>query len=398
MKILFFANRIPYPPYRGDKLKIYNLAKRLADKHELILLTFAQTREDFEYKAELEKIFKEVHLIYLPKWRSALNCLSALWNPMPLQVLYFRSKAMRSAIDELLSKHRFDAIHVQHLRMSSYLAGRKDIPRILDMPDAFSLYWARRKKAQKNMLLKMFEGFEQRRVLKYESVMKYYNLSLACSQEDIEYLKEQHHLDKIKLLPNGVDLDVFKAGGHDYTHNHTLLFTGNMDYAPNVDAVVYFVQYVLPLIKMKHPHVRFMIAGQRPVKKVLELAAEDVVITGFVKDLAQVYNDASVVVAPLRFGAGTQNKVLESMAMGIPVVCSNIGFKGLGIKSGEGAIMQTEAEGFAASVISLLDSVEMRRDVGLKGASVISERFSWDTIAVLLESYLKEVAANTQPH
>lgn len=365
-------------------------------KHELHLLTFAQTREEFNYKSELEKIFNEVHLIYLPKWRSALNCISALWNHMPLQILYFSSAAMRSAVDKMLSNHNFDAVHVQHLRMSPYFLEKKNIPRILDMPDAFSLYWERRKKIQNNVLLKVFESFEQKRVLKYEQVMKEYNLSLACSQEDIDYLKNLHHIESIKLLPNGVDLEMFKAGNHDYGHNHTLLFTGNMDYAPNVDAVVYFVDEILPLVKKQHPHVRFVIAGQRPVKKVTDLASDSIIITGFVKDLAAVYNDASVVVAPLRFGAGTQNKVLESMAMGIPVVCSNVGFKGLGISSGEGAIMQTEKEKFAASIIALLDSERMRKEVGMKGVSVIQKRFGWDAIAVLLESYLSDISTENR--
>ena len=139
MKILFLANRTPYPPYRGDKLKIYNLAKRLCKDHELYLVTFAQTEEDFTYKSDLEKIFKEVHLVSLPKWKSALNCLSAIWDSRPLQVLYFKSAEMESKLQEVLSKHSFDAVHVQHLRMSPYLADSKSIPRRLDMPDAFSL-------------------------------------------------------------------------------------------------------------------------------------------------------------------------------------------------------------------------------------------------------------------
>ena len=137
MKILFLANRVPYPPYRGDKLKIFNLARRLKDRHELHLLTFAQTPEDLSYKAELEKIFKEVRFIYLPKWKSALNCLQGVWNSKPLQVLYFQSGEMQQQLDSLIATHKYDAVHVQHLRMSPYLAKRKDLPRILDLPDAF---------------------------------------------------------------------------------------------------------------------------------------------------------------------------------------------------------------------------------------------------------------------
>jgi polysaccharide biosynthesis protein PslH len=394
LKILFFANRVPYPPYRGDKLKIFNLAKRLRVNHELHLLTFAQTPQDLTYKSELEKIFKEVHFIYLPKWKSALNCLAAIWDKTPLQVLYFRSAAMCKKLDEVLATHKFDAVHVQHLRMSPYFAHKQDIPRILDLPDAFSLYWSRREKAQKNPLLKLVEGMEQKRVLHYEQVMRLYNLSLVCSAEDLDYLKKEHQIHNISLLPNGVDLEVFAVRNHDYNHNHTLLFTGNMDYAPNVDAVGYFVKDVLPLIRQKFPQVQFIIAGQRPVKKVQELANEYIKVTGFIQDLAAVYDSASVVVAPLRFGAGTQNKVLEAMAMGVPVVCSNIGFKGLAIESGEGAIMQTDPVAFAQSVMDLLSSAEMRRTTGQKGMAVIKQRFGWDVIARQLEKYLQSVSGN----
>ncbi len=392
MKILFLANRVPYPPYRGDKLKIFNLAKRLQGKHELHLLTFAQTQEDLGYKAELEKIFKEVHFVYLPKWKSAINCLSGLWDATPFQVLYFRSKELQYILDELLKANTYDAIHVQHLRMSPYLSERKDIARILDLPDAFSLYWERRKTVKRGMLTALFENAEQKRILNYENVLKEYDLSLVCSAEDLAYLENTHHTGNLGLLPNGVDLDTFASRDHDYSHSKTILFTGNMDYSPNVDAVVYFTETILPIIRSERPDVQFIIAGQRPVPKVIALANEYITVTGFVKDLAATYNSASVVVAPLRFGAGTQNKVLEAMALGVPVVCSNIGFGGLGIKSGEGAIMQTDPLAFARSVIDLLSSEEQRRKVGEAGMQVIKTRFDWDIIAGTLESYFQEVA------
>ena len=391
MKILFLANRVPYPPYRGDKLKIFNLARRLKDRHELHLLTFAQTPEDLSYKAELEKIFKEVRFIYLPKWKSALNCLQGVWNSKPLQVLYFQSGEMQQQLDSLIATHKYDAVHVQHLRMSPYLAKRKDLPRILDLPDAFSLYWERRKLVKRGLLTTMFENLEQGRVLKYEAILKEYNLALACSAEDITYLEKTHHTNNLRLLPNGVDLETFAPRDHDYAHNATILFTGNMDYAPNVDAVGYFAEAILPLIRLKCPTVKFIIAGQRPVPKVMALASDHVIVTGFVKDLAATYNSASVVVAPLRFGAGTQNKVLEAMAMGVPVVCSNIGFGGLGIKSGEGAIMQTAPTAFANSVIELLWDEGMRRKVGEAGMKVIKTRYDWDIIAGTLEGYFREI-------
>lgn len=392
MKILFLANRVPWPPYRGDKLKIYNLAQRLCTRHELHLLTFAQTKEELTYATELEKLFKKVTIIYLPKWQSVLNCVAGLWNDTPFQLLYFHSPALQRQLNSMLAANDYDAIHVQHLRMSPYLAGRKDVPRILDLPDAFSLYWERRKNVKRSIAVTIFENWEQKRVLKYEKVLKEYNMSLVCSPEDLDYLEQHHHTGNLRLLPNGVDLKTFAPRQHDYERNDTLLFTGNMDYEPNIDAVIYFTQSILPLIRERHPQVKLIIAGQRPVPKVQELAGPYVQVTGFVKDLAATYNDASVVVAPLRFGAGTQNKVLEAMAMGIPVVCSHIGFAGLGIRSGEGAIMQTETQAFADTVISLLLSADERKKMGQAGAEIIKSRFDWDIIAASLEDYFKIVA------
>jgi len=391
LKLLFLANRVPYPPYRGDKLKIYNLAKRLSEHHELHLLTFAQRKEELEYAEPLKELFKTVDLVYLPKWRSALNCLPGLLNHTPFQVMYFRSKPLRQRLDALLQKHNFDAVHVQHLRMSPYLAANKTVPRILDLPDAFSLYWERRKSVKRGLLRAMFENMEQRRVKEYENILSQYDMALACSSEDLAYLRQTHHADNLQLLPNGVDLKTFAAGNHDYSHNHTLLFTGNMDYAPNIDAVGYFVHDILPLVRQKFPKVQFVIAGQKPVKQVLELAGPGIEVTGFVKDLAAMYNSASVVVAPLRFGAGTQNKVLEAMAMGVPVVCSHIGFGGLGIQSGEGAIMQKEPTDFANSITDLLDSASLRQTIGQAGIQVIRENFDWDIIAKRLEGYFEDI-------
>jgi glycosyltransferase involved in cell wall biosynthesis len=191
-----------------------------------------------------------------------------------------------------------------------------------------------------------------------------------------------------------VDTTQFKPGLHDYSGKKRLLFTGNMDYDPNVDAVIYFVKEIFTKILNEHPDTEFIIAGQRPIEKVRSLDnGGNIRVTGFIQDLSEMYHSASVVVAPLRFGAGTQNKVLEAMSMGIPVVCSNIGFAGLGIKDGEGAFMRTDAESFAETVNELLNSEELRRVTGLKGTEVIQKTFSWEKVAATLENYLSNTVS-----
>jgi sugar transferase (PEP-CTERM/EpsH1 system associated) len=390
MKLLFTANRFPYPPYRGDKLKIFHLAKRLSQKHELHLVTFLQDENDLQYLPELQKIFKEIHLVKLSKAQSYANSLLAFFHKNPFQVRYFYSAEMAAKLKELHATHHYDAVHVQHLRMAQYWADDKSVPRILDLPDAYSLYWKRRIESTGGPA-KIFARIEQKRVFRYESILANYDLALVCSREDKAWLEQEKHLQNVVLLPNGVDLQTFVAEQHNYTNNKTILFTGNMDYAPNVDAVLYFVAEIFPLIKKQVPHAEFIIAGQRPVKKVTELAGKDVTVTGFVKDLSAMYASASIVVAPLRFGAGTQNKVLEAMAMGVPVVSRNIGFNGLNIESGEGVILAMETEAFASACISLLQSQEQRANIGTKGKEVIRTQFDWDVIARQLEEYFLQI-------
>ena len=266
-----------------------------------------------------------------------------------------------------------------------------DLPKILDLPDAFSLYWTRRKNTKRPWYNRLFDPIELKRLKKYETRMRVFSLNLACSVEDRDYLRSSYKDADFELLRNGVDLETFKFNAHDYGKDHTILFTGNMDYAPNVDAVHYFVEEIFPQIKKEMSGVRLIIAGQRPIESVRRLANETIEVTGFVQDIAEMYNSASVVIAPLRFGAGTQNKVLEAMAMGVPVVCTDIGFKGLELISGQGVIHAPEKNDFIKAVISLLKDRELREKVGQEGLQIAREKFSWDGISKQLESYWEQV-------
>lgn len=394
MKILFVANRFPYPPFRGDKLKIWNLARRLSRDHELHLITFLENPEDARYTPELETVFRQIHLVALPRWRSALSCLSALPGAMPIQVAYFKSAAFRKRLNTVLEEGSFDAVHVQHLRMAQYLEPPYREKAILDLPDAFSLYWERRRQTARPWYLRWFENMEYRRVAAYEHVLHCYPLNLVCSVEDLAYLRKKEPGARIELLPNGVDTAAFPERKPQTARPGRILFTGNMDYAPNVDAVRHFALEVFPEIQKAVPEAHFVIAGQRPVDSVRALAGPGIEVTGFIPDLSATYAEAAVVVAPMRFGAGTQNKVLEAMSTGVPVVCSPLAFKGIGIEEGQGVVQADGPEAFAARVTELLRDPEACRRLGTRGAAVIRERFSWETIAAQLEEYLREVAAN----
>lgn len=415
---------MPYPPYRGDKLKIYNLARELCVNHELHLITIAENQEDLDSVSALQKpffldddaaqtfnpgattnndrstttnpnegiqLFDSIQYVYRPKWRSILSSAIGLFSKRPIQVSYFRSKAFATKLKHLLDHQHFDAIHVQHLRMSQYFEDGAPSNAILDLPDAFSLYWKRRESAAKNPFDKAFRGLEYKRLANYEKLMlPKFSKSLVCSTEDRDYLINAG-ITNVDVLPNGVNLKSFSPQGSDAIIKNRILFTGNMDYAPNVDAVQYFVDEIFPLILEKHSESHFVIAGQRPVKAVLDLASDRIEVTGFIENLASEYGKANVVVSPLRIGAGTQNKVLEALAMNQAVVCSKVGFLGLGLKSGEGILMGETAQEFANHVVSILTSEELRKRLGETGGQHVRSTFAWSGISQQLLSYFEKI-------
>jgi glycosyltransferase involved in cell wall biosynthesis len=357
------------------------------------LVTFYEERSELNYLKEIQPFFKEIELVYLPKWRSVLNGIPALFSKTPLQLAYFKSAKMKRMVHFALEHYNIDVVHTQHLRMSQYTK-ELTIPKILDLPDAFSLYFKRRSETERPFINRLIDFIEIGRLAKAEQVITRFDKTLVCSVEDQSYLEKLHKTSNVEILLNGVDLETFDVGGgHDYSHNKVLLFTGNMDYAPNVDAVQYFVKEMWPAISIANPNTKFIIAGQRPVDAVKRLANNRIEVTGFIPDLKDMYAQASVVIAPLRFGAGTQNKVLEAMAMGVPTVCTHIGFEGLQIQSGQGVIMAKDKGVFIAKVNALLEDAAERAKVGEQGLEIAKSRFSWDRIALQLESYLTQVTA-----
>jgi len=404
VKILFVANRMPYPPFRGDKLKIFNLATQLCEHHELHLLTMAENAEDIASAEHLKtckiqsgggerSLFNTVNFVYRPKWKSALSAFIGLFQSRPIQVAYFRSSTFAKSLRQVLLENEYDAIHVQHLRMSQYFEQSAPTSAILDLPDAFSMYWKRRMEAAKTPWDRLFRKIEFQRMAKYEQrMLPMFRQSLVCSQEDRAYLMNLG-INNVDILPNGVNIDSFAPQPAEAIIANRILFTGNMDYAPNIDAVQYFVEDILPLILAKNPEVEFVIAGQRPVKSVLDLASDRVKITGFIPNLADEYAKAHVVVSPLRIGAGTQNKVLEALAMNQAVVCSEVGFAGLGLENGKGILMASNPQDFAEHVLRILADETLRKQLGETGGQHVRETFAWSAVANQLHQYFIKLSS-----
>jgi sugar transferase (PEP-CTERM/EpsH1 system associated) len=396
MNILFVANRFPYPPHRGDKLKIFNLARQLSRNHNLYLITFIQDKNDYQYLDELGKYFKKIDVIYLSEIRSAFNCVAGFFSSMPFQVNYFKSHEFEKRLNDVISNYNIDAIHTQHLRMSQYTSKIKNIPTILDLPDAYSLYWKRRSTLCCSYFKKKLEMLEHRKVTEYESIIKNFDMTLVCSNEDKNILEIDHDYDSVNILPNGIDTSTFHSDFHDYSINDRIIFTGNMDYFPNIDAAVYFSEEIFPEVLKRFPDVKFYIVGQKPPQRVKDLQSDNIIVTGFVDSIADEYGSGSIAVSPVRVGAGTLNKVLEPMAMGLPVVSSQIGFEGIGASHGEEILLAKNKNEFVNSITNLLSDENYRRYIGESGKNHVIQNFSWEKVAEILENYFYSICNQEQ--
>lgn len=392
MKILFLTSRLPYPPFRGDKLKIFNLIRGLSGSHQIMLLSFVQSREERRWIPELERYCRRVEVVEHPLIRSLLSCARAIPSNGPFQVAYFRSAKMGEQLKAALEDFHPDVIHTHLIRLAPYTRSLQKVPRVLDLTDAVSVYLRRFARATRNPVKKLFLLEEWRRMRAFEPVLTEFACSLVCSTPDRDALAERAPEARIEILENGVDLAAFMPDPSRDADPKTMICTGNMSYFPNADGIQFFVRDILPRIRAAVPDVRFLIVGQNPSRAIRSLHGDGITVTGAVPDLREYYLRSSVAVSPIRFGSGTLNKVLEPMALGLPVVATTVGVEGLSLIEGEHLLIGRTPEEFSAHVVHLLRNPSYARTMGEKARELIRNRYAWSTIAGKLEQYYRSVA------
>ncbi|MBV6512697.1 MAG: hypothetical protein FMNOHCHN_02211 [Ignavibacteriaceae bacterium] len=395
MKILIVTPRIPYPPYRGDKLKIFNLIKYLSKNHAVSLLTFyeneTQLHGDFR---EIEKITHSAFAIRRTLAESVLSVGKGIFSKLPFQVLFYQSEAFGEKLREITRDNSYDVIYFHLIRTTQYLkyvSGTSAV-RVQDFTDAVSMYLSRYLMAEKNPVKKFGIGEEAKRIESYEKEARSFDAIYVCSEKDRDYLSGRYDGKKISLLMNGVNLETFSPIDIPYEPNR-IIFTGNMPYFANSDAAVYFVREIFPLVLKEIPDARFYIVGQKPPQAVKDLASQNVIVTGFVEDIRAEYCKSAVNIAPIRFGAGTLNKVIESLALGIPVVSTSMAVSGLPAEIKSRIPAGDTPEEFAKLVVDVLRNREKYAGESKQLSAVIREKLSWDTILSGFEQELELLAS-----
>jgi len=321
VKILYLAHRIPYPPNKGDKIRSFHEIEYLSREHELHLVAFCDRREDLRYAKRLEDYCGSVTLVPTNRFIQTVRAAASMIAGGPFTLGYFSSRGMKRAVSSQLSRHHFDLIFVYCSSMAPYVEGLSTIPKILDFVDSDACKWAQYSGVKKRPM-KWVYGLEGDRLKRYESRMiDTFDFSVFVSPREADHLpKRQKH--KLLFIQNGIDLDFYQPETRP-EKSRDIIFTGVMDYLPNVDAVTYFARDVFPLIRSRFPESRFLIVGSNPVAEVRKLAElPGVIVTGTVPDVRPFVAQARVAVAPLRISQGIQNKILQALAAGLPVVAS----------------------------------------------------------------------------
>lgn len=372
-KLIIILSRFPYPLEKGDKLRSYYQIKELSKRFSIHLTALSDVPVNQSSINELKKYCATVTVHRLSKLSILFNSFIALLGSKPIQVGYFYNYMIHKKINKQLQDIRPDHIFTQLIRTTEYTKNYHQCPKTLDYMDALSKGMERRIESAP-WYKKWFYRTEYKRLHTYERVMfDYFDKKTIISEQDKRYI---FHPDRNKIIcvPNGIDdyfLEDLQA-----KKKYDLAFVGNMNYPPNVEAVLFITNKILPFF----PGAKLLIAGATPHPKLEKLAKHnsDIVISGWVDDIRTAYVSAHVFFAPMKTGTGMQNKLLEAMALGVPCITTSLANNPIGTIHNESILVCDSVEEMKAGIQQLLEDPDERTRIGKAGRQFVKERYSWE--------------------
>jgi len=378
MKILMVLSRFPYPLEKGDKLRAYHQIRCLSEKHEVYLAAMHYHPVAESDIQQLKPFCKDIFLLDNTILRRCWNVGRAFLKGLPLQCGMFYSRRNARELDRIVRAVQPDHIYCQLFRMAEYVMDYQ-IPKTLDYQDVFSKGMERRAEKTKAPAKWLF-NMEARRVARYEAeIFDRFDHKTIITEVDRDLIPHPKNME-IEVVPNGVDFDTYAYHGEAKTYD--LIFSGNMGYAPNVDAAEYLVREIMPPLWAEFPDMRVVLCGANPAPRVRALQNDRVLVTGWVDSMVPWYAQSKIFIAPMRMGTGLQNKVLEAMAMELPCVTSALAAKPLRDAGQQGALTVCQKTNDYIEIIRRLMQNETEyRQLAAAGNRFVHDRYDWKSAA-----------------
>lgn len=393
--LLFLVHRIPFPPNKGDKIRSYPILRHLSDRYRVHLGTFVDDENDWQYREHLDDLCASTHVLDLRPAAAKLQSLGALLSGEALSPRYYRSDSMQNWVRETIQRHEIQLILVFSSAMAQFVPADAKALKLIDFVDVDSDKW-RQYAATKYWPLSWIYRREARDLLDYDrKVARAFDHCFFVSEAEAALFRQlaPESREKVHFFPNGVDSSYFapeKPYPNPYpSRASVLVFTGAMDYWPNIDAVLFFARKVFPGIRAKFPKAWFFVVGSNPAAAVKALGkCPGIVVTGRVGDIRPFLVHARLALAPLRIGRGIQNKVLEALAMNKPVLASRKALEGLPPYPGKGLLVAESAPEMKALALKALAS-DWSLAQHIRNSHWIQKHFSWPANLTILDQFLE---------
>ncbi len=400
--LLYLVHRLPYPPNKGDKVRSFHLLKHLMQHHRVFLGTFIDDPADEVYVDTVREICPDLHIARLHPRSAKLRSLSGLLTHQALGLRYYQNAALQAWVNQTLAQEKIDATVIFSSVMAQYLDAvplAQSPPMLVDFVDVDSAKWTAYA-TNHHWPMSWLYRREGERLLAYErSVAAKAKRSFFVTDNETALFQgmapECAH--QVEAMSNGVDADFFApdptcsspfTAASSTASEIALVFTGAMDYWPNIDAVTWFVTDILPSLMKAWPQLRFYIVGRSPSSAVLALATTHVVVTGTVPDVRPYLQHATVVVAPLRVARGIQNKILEAMAMARPVVAAQSCVEAIDALAGTELISALSVQDFVDEISALLAAPAQATAMGIAGRQRVVQSYSWQAHLSRIDAHL----------
>jgi sugar transferase (PEP-CTERM/EpsH1 system associated) len=387
LKVLFLTSRFPWPLDRGDRLTVHNILRALRG-HRVTFACFTDGTEPPDARRHVEEYCERLVTVDLPRARSWVQAWMGLLSPVPSQVAYYRSARMRSTLAGLHASERFDAILVHAVRTVPVAPEGGDGIRVLFQGDAVGIVLAKSLPFAPPWKRPGI-AWEARRADDYLVACTHrFNETWVLSRSDRDHMRVRG-AERVEVIRHGVDESLFdlRRAPDDVPH---LMFLGNLSVPHNVDAATFAALEVFPRVRAARPQARLTLAGAQPTAAVRSLGSQPgVQVTGFVPDLSALWRRVHVSLAPVRFSSGIQNKVLEAMAAGVPVVATTSVAEGIEARSEDHLLVADSAEALAAAVLRVLDDPAAASERATRARAYVRAHFSWGSLVRRLEALVE---------